>query len=496
MKTWSCASCAFLPISLRRFPSVAKAGHHFSPPCEGGAGGVVPARPVTGASHALFLSVRSHHSREPRRIGLDLQGSRITPPTPPSQGGERDRCPLAKGEGIAPSRRHSIARNKNSRLETVPPAQSTPTFRQPSFHHLFESWIVLEHSDGLAPGLSVCRVLRLGDEEDRHALFEDREFSQVLVANEHIGMTSTGIGLTQRVRDRRALCELDDLRPDAGFDERDGNRLSIDLLDAQLNLSKPNPRGPVQPHRLYPIRGVSRRSIPRESFDTLAAPVHRPFWPPPARTGEWRAPSATSTDQRSSGRGINPSHPVPENERGHRGTAILVLHVQRHQDRGVTRKEDVHVAAKPEVLRPLADIEAEFGLALAGVAAVNLDDPVLDGKSRERALQGAVAKRGQVHPALGELRGTDRPFRLGTAGRLPVDRLGVGTGRLKLRGHTSLVPYLDQKHRPAVLHQPGSCRTLGRLHPAFGVDVDSDQAMSIHDSLERWHARLLRVRPA
>ena|GEM_PF-4290712 len=110
--------------------------------------------------------------------------------------------------------------------------------------------------------------------------------------------------------------------------------------------------------------------------------------------------------------------------------------------------------------------------------------------SPERALQGAVAKHGQVHPALGELRGTDRPFRLGTAGRLPVDRLGVGTGRLQLRGHTSPVPYLDQKDRPAVLHQPGSCRTLGRLHPAFGVDVDSDQAMSIHDSLERLHARL------
>src|SRR5208337_3023096 len=52
--------------------------------CEGGAGGVVPARPVTGASLALFLSVLSHHSREARRIGLDLQGSRITPPTPPS----------------------------------------------------------------------------------------------------------------------------------------------------------------------------------------------------------------------------------------------------------------------------------------------------------------------------------------------------------------------------------------------------------------------------
>ena len=44
------------------------------------------------------------------------------PLTPPSQGGERDRS-LA---------RHSIERNKNAHLETVPSARSTPTFQHPS----------------------------------------------------------------------------------------------------------------------------------------------------------------------------------------------------------------------------------------------------------------------------------------------------------------------------------------------------------------------------
>ena len=110
----------------------------FSPPCEGGGlGGVVPARPVTRSSHALFLSVLSHPSREARRIVFDFQGSRITPPTPPSQGG---------GKGSL-SRRHSIARNKNTRLEIVPPTLSTPTFHPPSvLLHLYR----MQHLQGSA----------------------------------------------------------------------------------------------------------------------------------------------------------------------------------------------------------------------------------------------------------------------------------------------------------------------------------------------------------
>src|SRR5271157_3507342 len=87
LQSRSCTSCAFLPISLRRFPSVAKAGHLF-PPLRRGAGGVVLARSVTGASHGLFLSVLSQISRG------DMNRSRPTrlthhPPYPPfARGGK------------------------------------------------------------------------------------------------------------------------------------------------------------------------------------------------------------------------------------------------------------------------------------------------------------------------------------------------------------------------------------------------------------------------
>src|SRR5208337_1677916 len=79
VKSWSCTSCAFIPISLRPFPPLAK----------GGLGGVVLARPVTRSSHALSLSVLSHPSREARRIVFDCQGFRTTPPAPPfARGGK------------------------------------------------------------------------------------------------------------------------------------------------------------------------------------------------------------------------------------------------------------------------------------------------------------------------------------------------------------------------------------------------------------------------
>jgi|GEM_PF-6813267 len=83
---------------------------------EGGLGGVGPARPVTRSSHALSLSVLSHPSREARTIVFDFQGSRITPPAPPSQGGERDRS-LATSFHRA-QQKHASRNRPSSRVKT------------------------------------------------------------------------------------------------------------------------------------------------------------------------------------------------------------------------------------------------------------------------------------------------------------------------------------------------------------------------------------------
>src|SRR5271157_1588926 len=98
---------------------------------KGGQGGVGPARPVTRSSHALSLSVLSHPSREARRIVLDFQGSRITPPAPPSQGGERDRS-LATSFHRAQQEHASRNRPSSSVNTNFSPAQRYPTRMSPT----------------------------------------------------------------------------------------------------------------------------------------------------------------------------------------------------------------------------------------------------------------------------------------------------------------------------------------------------------------------------
>ncbi len=165
----------------------------------------------------------------------------------------------------------------------------------------------------------------------------------------------------------------------------------------------------------------------------------------------------------AAGRRINPPHPVAKDERGHRRPAVVVADVEDHGHRRIAREEDVDVAPETQVLRPLADVEADPRLALAGVAAVDLDDPVLEAQSGERTLERTVVEHGHIGPALDEIGGTDRRLRLGLAGRLLVDRSGVGAFGDQLGRDAGLVVNLDQEHRPAVLHQPGPGRALRAL---------------------------------
>ena len=103
----------------------------FSPPCEGGVRGGWSRH---DQSQGLPMLSPSQSFRIPlarREVSFPISKAPASPPLPPLRKG---------GKGIARSRRRSIARNKNTRLETVPPARSTPTFHRPGPDHAGAGW--------------------------------------------------------------------------------------------------------------------------------------------------------------------------------------------------------------------------------------------------------------------------------------------------------------------------------------------------------------------
>ena len=187
----------------------------------------------------------------------------------------------------------------------------------------------------------------------------------------------------------------------------------------------------------------------------------------------------------AAGRRIHPAHPVAKDERGHRRSSVLVPHVEHHRHRGLALKQDVDVAAETQVLRSLTDVEADPRLALAGIARIDLDDPVLQAQARQRSLERAVTKHGHVGPALDDLGGADRLLGLGPARRRLVDRGRVRALRDKLRRDARQVVDLDQEHRPTLLHKPRRRGSLPRFDPALGVDLDADQTVFVEHALDR-----------
>jgi len=77
----------------------------------------------------------------------------------------------------------------------------------------------------------------------------------------------------------------------------------------------------------------------------------------------------------------------------------MKLHLAGRQ----TIEQHIHIIAIADVLRPLAHIERNLRLALAGVAAVELDDPVLKSQPAQLLAQGLFVVHLHVQPKLGRV---------------------------------------------------------------------------------------------
>ena len=114
MKSWSCTSCAFIPISLHPFPPLAK----------GGQGGWSR----HDQSQGLPMLSPSQSFRIPlarREESFSISKAPASPPLPPLRKG---------GKGIARSRRHSIAHTKTA-SRNRPSSSVNTNFSPPQADH-------------------------------------------------------------------------------------------------------------------------------------------------------------------------------------------------------------------------------------------------------------------------------------------------------------------------------------------------------------------------
>ena len=134
--------------------------------------------------------------------------------------------------------------------------------------------------------------------------------------------------------------------------------------------------------------------------------------------------------------------------------AVFVEHLEREFAGWLAVKEQIDLAAEAEILRSLANVEAELGVALASVAAVKLDDAILQGQAAERLGERLGIVHRQAKPTIDDL---------------ALRRTGVGLGVWaagdEFRSNTGLVVDLDQKAAPALLDQ----LVFGRA----GIHLDS-----------------------
>lgn len=116
------------------------------------------------------------------------------------------------------------------------------------------------------------------------------------------------------------------------------------------------------------------------------------------------------------------------------GPIVFIAHAQRDRVGGCATKQEVGLIAKTDVLSALADVERKLRLPLAGVAAVELDDPIFEFESAERGAERLCVEHLQLQPARGHI----------GSGRIEK-ALRMRTRRVQHRGGAGLVLHFHEK---------------------------------------------------
>ena len=75
---------------------------------------------------------------------------------------------------------------------------------------------------------------------------------------------------------------------------------------------------------------------------------------------------------------IDPAETVANHEAGHNVRPIFIFDIKNQLHARFAVKKNIHIGPESEILRALANVEAEPGFSLAGIAAVNLDQTIFN----------------------------------------------------------------------------------------------------------------------
>lgn len=164
--------------------------------------------------------------------------------------------------------------------------------------------------------------------------------------------------------------------------------------------------------------------------------------------------------------------------------AVFVLDTHPNGMRRQCGEDDLDVVAEPDILRSLSNVEPNHGRSLTRIAAVRLQNHVLDAETREALPHRRPIVHSKLRPSISHMRHREIHTRARTACGWAIDPAHVGRLHPKRSGHTCFVHDLHQEQPGAVLNELRARRALLNLHAAFRADVNGRDDVAVQYFLQ------------
>ena len=152
--------------------------------------------------------------------------------------------------------------------------------------------------------------------------------------------------------------------------------------------------------------------------------------------------------------------------------------------RGQGSEDDHDVVAEPDILGSLPHVESDLSRTLAGVAAIDFEDRVLQRQPGEAPPHGRLLVERNIGPTFGRIAGAEFHGRCRVAARPDVHAPAVRALHIERSRDMAVVGHLDKEQARARFYQFRLGSALLHLHAAFGVNVHREEDVGVQDGLQ------------